>query len=216
MDTPKTEHMENFSSTLFHNILNPLTVLSLEIDTYTKRGPTLQNQVDSMIHNLTHLEYFVSLLCEQVRPSSFVKQFSLNEEIETAIDIVSYSAKRKNVQLLTLLLHEIKLTGNQLHFHQLLLDLFEVFLKKAAGYEFTLPILKPDTEKVIEITLEKRSKTTGFSLTLSHIDVVKEDIAHIIDGLHNEFGAKVDLKKSDGKIVMEVRFSLKKEKTLGD
>lgn len=202
MGHTKTQEMETFCSTLFHNILNPLTVLSLEIDHQTRKAPTLQTQVDTMIHNLTHLEYFVSLLCEQVRPTSFVKLFSVNEEIETALEIVGYTAKRNNVQLLSLLLQEVTLTGNQLKFHQIILDLFALFLKD---------IPKDQTEKTLEITLEKRKKTWSLCFSIINLAVDTEMLKKVDAEIQNEFQGKLEVRELSQRYEVVLRFPGKKE-----
>lgn len=203
----KTQEMETFCSTLFHNILNPLTVLSLEIDHQTRKAPTLQTQVDTMIHNLTHLEYFVSLLCGQVRPSSFVKTFSVNEEIEMALEIVGYMAKRNNVQLLSLLLQEVSLTGNQLQFHQIILDVLGMFLKN---------ISKDTEERTLEITLEKRKKSWSLSFLTTPGTIESEQVKKIEEIIQKEFYGKTEIRESSNSAELILRFPLKIQETKGE
>lgn len=203
MNQHRSSEIETFSSQIFHNILNPLTVISLQVESEQKKGPLLQNQVDTVIHHLTHLEYFVSLLCENVKQQVFHKKFSVNEEIEQALEIIAYAAKRKHVQILSLLLHEIQYEGNQLKFHQLLLEFFQLFLSKHEDDD-------EKNEKRIEITLEKKKLNFYLLFTIHQIEYNQETLSEIKKKFEHEFGVTCTIKENAEKIEFLYKFPLQK------
>lgn len=205
MNSGPNHEVENFCSTLFHNILNPLTVISLELDTDQKKIPILQGQVDTMIHHLTHLEYFVSLLCQNIKPNTFIKNFSLNEEIEQALQIVSYKAKRQNVQLVSLLLHEVNIFGDQLKFHEYLIEMLELFLEDSSKNS----LLSESESKKIEITLEKKKTTISLVFQLFSIPFFSPLFSEIQKRFQQEFSMKILLSKEKNKQKIVCKFEAK-------
>jgi len=203
MNQSHHNEVEAFCTQLFHNILNPLTVISLEMDNQQRKGPVLQGQMDTIIHHLTHLEYFVSLICENVKSQLFVKKFSVNDEVEQALEIVSYKAKRANVQLLSLLLHEVVLHADKLKFHQLLLEVFLFFLDAAGipeipSYEIT--------EKKIEVTLEKKKKDFFLSFAVYGIPFDDEKKKIIEQKFKTEFNANSFTRNGKEKNELVIKF----------
>lgn len=188
MTSNSNHEIESFGSTLFHHILNPLTVISLELDAEQKKVPILQDQVDTMIHHLSHLEYFVSLLCQNIKPNTFIKSFSLNEEIENIIGILSYKAKKYHVQMVSLLLHEVSIYGNQLKFHEYIMSLFDIFFESAQGEGDTSSSIPT---KRIEISLEKKKNTVFLGFETTVLPFSSPNFADIQRGLQQDFGMKI-------------------------
>lgn len=204
MNQPHGNEVELFCATLFHNILNPLTVISLEMDNQQRKGPVLQLQMDTIIHHLTHLEYFVSMVCENIKPNFFIKKFSVNEEIEQILEILAYKAKRANVQLLSLLLQEVSFHANQLKFHQLLLQTFLFFIEAAGISE--IPSYE-ELDKKIEITLEKKKKDFYISFNISHISFEMEKLLELEKQFQTEFKSRGWMRKEKDMKEWVMRFS---------
>lgn len=205
MTSPSRSEIKNFSSVLFHNILNPLTVLSLEIDHQHTTTPKLQNQVDTMLHYLTHLEYFVSLLCDNVKHHLFYKQISVNTEIEKALEIISYSAKQKRIQILSFFLSEVSLETNQLQFHQILLELFQIFLIDTEEDE---PI-----DKKIEITLQKKKTHFYMSFSLFGISYETKKLLEIQDTFKKIYNTTSTIQPKNKNTLFTLKFSLTPQST---
>lgn len=198
MQSNTRSDMKNYSSDLFHNILNPLTVLSLEIDHQHTTTPKLQNQVDTMLHYLTHLEYFVSMLCENVKQHFFYKQISVNTEIQNALEIIGYSAKQKNIQIISIFLSEVSLETNQLHFHQMLLELLHVFLFS--------PEPNPSHNQKIELTLQK--KKTHFSICFSLTEILYDTnrFTQIQKKFEKNYSTTFQIKQNSEKSIITLKF----------
>jgi hypothetical protein len=200
MTSPSRSEIKNFSSVLFHNILNPLTVLSLEIDHQHTTTPKLQNQVDTMLHYLTHLEYFVSLLCENVKHHLFYKQISVNTEIEKALEIISYSAKQKRIHILSFFLSEVSLETNQLQFHQILLELFQIFL--------SLTDDTPRDNQKIEITLQKKKTHFCLSFSLFGISYETKKLLEIQDTFEKIYNTTSTIQSKNKTILFTIKFPI--------
>ncbi len=196
MNQNNSDELKKVFIQLFHNILNPITVLSLEIDNQQSKTLILQTEINSVIYHITKLEYFVSSLSENFSPFLFIKKFSVNEEIEQLLEITSYLAKQTHVHISSLLLHEVYLHGNQMKFHQSLIQIFELLLFDRD--KESKPLFEKK-EKKIEITLEKKRDEFLLIFSFENINFDKEKIEKfqiIEQTLHNDFFMKSTLHKN--------------------
>ncbi len=171
MNQHNSNEIEKLCIQLFHNVLNPITVLSLEIDNQSNKTLTLQTEINAVIYHITKLEYFVSSISEHVSEQIFFKKFSVNQEIEQILEIISYISQQRNVHISSLLLHEVMFVGNQLKFHQFILQIFELLILASNPHEM---VISREKERKIELTLEKKKREFFFTFSLENIGFEKE------------------------------------------
>lgn len=153
------------SSGLFHDLINPLTAVSLNIEKVKNAGETKQ-YVDKAIVAAKKMEDMVSAVRKQLSRQEIKTFFSINEEIKQTIEILSYKILRAHVNIRFLADNEIKTYGDAIKFNQIALNLIinaidaynvagevAVFLNKKNGM-----VILEVKDKGIGISEENKSK----------------------------------------------------------
>lgn len=178
---------ENFSTELFHEVLNPLTVVSLQLDALQGGKKVdfghLNMHLDKIIHSLRHLEYFVRLLLETNSLPSLV--FSPDKEIRQVIDIVTYRAHKAGVQIIYQKKFIPHLRGDVLLFHQLIMKIVTHFI----------PVSPENQElKKLDITLTEKKQTLVISLSGREPESFSEvQVSEILRTLRKQFGGTMEI-----------------------
>lgn len=115
------------SSGIFHDLINPLTAVSLNLE-------QIKTETDSKIlsakSNLSQallatskMEGLISSIKKQISRESVIEKFSLNQEIQQIIEILSYKSRRANVSISFLANQEIFLINDAVKFGQIISNL---------------------------------------------------------------------------------------------
>ena len=136
------------SSGVFHDLLNPLTAVSLSISRLTSTQETSE-AIKTALQATKRMEQFMSSIRKQVKADDLVRYFSLNEEIEDAINIMHYKAEKQHVYIRFSAHENLHTGGNPLKFNQIITNLIS---NSIDAYE-NLNIDK--LEKIIEVSLVK-------------------------------------------------------------
>ncbi len=115
------------SSGIFHDLINPLTAVSLNLE-------QVHGQADSTVLNAksylnqallaTHrMENLISGIKKQIQKESNLGVFLINEEIEQIIQILAYKARQANVLISFSATGQIKLYGDVVKFGQIITNL---------------------------------------------------------------------------------------------
>ncbi len=114
------------SSGLFHDLVSPLTAISLHIEelklqhNHPKR---IQILVDQAFHATKHLENFLKNIRKQIQNQEEKEIFSLSEEISEALLIVKHQATGLNVHISTQFPEQSNFFGNPIKFNQMIVNL---------------------------------------------------------------------------------------------
>lgn len=117
------------SSGLFHDIINPLTTVSLNIEQVKKceeRSEPITNihaNVDQAILATKKMEGFITSARRQIAKQEDIKDFSVIEETEQIIDILSHKALKSNVKINFFPTKNIVIHGDAIKFNQIALNL---------------------------------------------------------------------------------------------
>ena len=117
------------SSGLFHDLMNPLTAVSLNVERAKSQGETLedlsrtQHYLDQAFVAAKRMERFILAVRKQIGKQGDVKEFSLVEEISQVVDILSYKAHVAEVKLVLHAPENISLVGDPVRFSQAMLNL---------------------------------------------------------------------------------------------
>jgi len=115
------------SSGIFHDLINPLTAVSLNLE-------QIKNETDAKILNAksylsqaliatSKMESLITSIKKQLSRESVINIFSLNQEIEQITQILSYKARRANVTIKFLPSPKIELRGDAIKFGQIIINL---------------------------------------------------------------------------------------------
>lgn len=120
------------SSGLFHDLINPLNAVSLNLEKVNNTQSVspiaeAKEYVENAVRAAKRLEDLVVAVRKQLRREETKSLFRIDEEIRHVIEVLSYKAKKANVQLKFFPLPETEknfnLFGDAVKFNQLVLNL---------------------------------------------------------------------------------------------
>ncbi len=115
------------SSGLFHDLINPLTAVSISVRKLAEiKGQNLeeaQSYLDGSIAAARRMENFIRAIRKQLSHQETKISFSLNEEIHQVMQLLDFKARKANVELNFVRQHEVQAFGSPVKFHQMLSNL---------------------------------------------------------------------------------------------
>lgn len=149
------------TSGFFHDLVNPLTAVSLHME-HIKQGDL--KDVEEIEEHITHatqalgrLEKFVEAIRKQLQHVSDHTTFSLTEELLQAVDILGYKARKSSVTIEVDTAQEVSMWGDPLKFHQIALNLLSNAID---AYENKVT----REEKIILVSLTQTGNAAIFSV----------------------------------------------------
>ena len=134
------------ASGLFHDLVNPLTSASLQLEQFQLHNDASQS-VEKALKGLRRMEHFIVAARKQVQEEDVVGHFSLSMEIRHAIEILSFKARKMQVKLEFLEDEDVKIYGSPLKFGQIVTNLISNAIDAYAHSA------KPATKKKVVIHL---------------------------------------------------------------
>jgi signal transduction histidine kinase len=110
------------SSGLFHDLINPLTAVSLNLEQAKNVGETKQC-VDKAVRAAKKMEDIVSAVRKQLSRQENKTLFSVNDEIAQALEVLAHKAQKSGVAIRLFSREEIKTYGDAVKFNQVALNL---------------------------------------------------------------------------------------------
>jgi signal transduction histidine kinase len=176
------------SSGIFHDLINPLTAVSLNLEQI--RGEAV-NKISSAKSYLsqallaTHkMEGLIAGIKKQIQQESNLTTFSTGEEIEQIIQILAYKARRANVSIDFREEVKIKLYGDAIKFGQIISNLLANAIEASEINESQVGINREPTDindRKVKIILEKQRDMAiisvsdqGHGISPEHIDKIFE------------------------------------------
>ncbi len=115
------------SSGLFHDIINPLTAINLNV---TAINNSIHPDVVIVKENLNHalsaserMEALISTITKQIRPDSNTTKFSIKTVVEELLILFSHRSKLLHLSIICHIPDNITITGNPLKFQQIITNL---------------------------------------------------------------------------------------------
>jgi signal transduction histidine kinase len=124
------------SSGLFHDLMNPLTGVALNIQALNEAAQPDNSKIAETKHYLEkavnaskRMESFISTIQKQIGSQKILQLFSPDEEIRQAIELLEYKARKADVRIIFKSVSKVEpaskvtLYGNALKFHQIAINL---------------------------------------------------------------------------------------------
>jgi signal transduction histidine kinase len=115
------------SSGIFHDLVNPLTAVSLNLEQIKDETGGRINSAKSYLGQALiatkKMEDLVASIKKQLRRESKLSTFSVNEEIKQIIQILTYKARKAGVEICCDTPTEICLPGDAIKFSQIIMNL---------------------------------------------------------------------------------------------
>lgn len=170
------------ASGLFHDLVNPLTLVSYNLrelttqkDNLSKRVSDTQTLLNNALEGTKRLERFIEAVRKQIQNDSVRKSFSLNDEIGQSVQLFHHLAEEAGVKISFHATQRFSSYGNPVRFSQLAnnllsnaIDAYHKSRKK---------------NKRIEITLERRNGFVQFSIQDWGSGIEKRHLSKIFDPL---------------------------------
>jgi len=123
------------ASGLFHDLVNPLTDVSLNLERFSSQETPLL--LKRAISGIRRMESFVIAARKQIQKQETKTNFSLSDEINQAMQILAHRAKEEGVEVSFLETDSLKIYGSPLKFYQLVTNLLsngiDAYDKKEQG-----------------------------------------------------------------------------------
>lgn len=179
------------SSGLFHDLINPLTAVSLNIEKVKnmeevrahvksveeKTGAVpiseLSEYVSKAISAAKKMEDMVSAVRKQLSRQETKSLFSVNEEIAQALEVLSYKAKKSCVAIRLFSREDLKTYGDAVKFNQVALNLI------ANAIDAYLPAIAPPA--TITMSLSKEGGMIIFEVKDRGIGISEENKPRLFD-----------------------------------
>mgnify|MGYP000853273408 CR=1 FL=1 len=149
------------SSGLFHDVVNPLTAISLNLQTINNSIhpdlPVVKEDIDRAITASQRMESLISTVSRQVRPEVSLTSFSIKEVIQEILVLFSHRARLLNIQVVCEIPEDITLFGNPHKFQQVITNLcsnaFDSYDEASNGeFKIIVRAWKQDTSVYVSIT----------------------------------------------------------------
>lgn len=145
------------SAGLFHNLLNPLTAVSMAVsrlDTSNNKNPLTKQARESVERaiNATHkMEHFIATVRKNIKTEEFLERFSVNTEVHDVLEMIRFKAGRFGVNCIFKPSQEVVMYGNCLKFNQVISNIVSNALDAYAD-----SLLSP-RRRIVRIFLKERS-----------------------------------------------------------
>ncbi len=175
------------SSGLFHDLMNYLTGVSLNIEMIKEDEKRSISEVKSYLNKAVgitrYMEEFIIAIKKQINQESSETMFSLSEEIFQMISLVSYKARKMNVEIVFNPAKEIKTFGDLIEFNQVITNLLNNAIDSYDNLE--------KKDKKIVIDLDEKDDVIYLSVEDWGIGIPKKNIDKIFEPF---FSTKKDKK----------------------
>jgi two-component system C4-dicarboxylate transport sensor histidine kinase DctB len=146
------------SSGIFHDLINPLSAVSLNLEQIKSETDTKILNAKSYLHQAllatSKMEGLIAGIKKQISRESTINLFSLNQEIDQIIQILSYKARRAGVSVEFTAPSNVELRGDAVKFSQIISNLLANAIEACEESEIKqvkINLLTKETEIIIKI-----------------------------------------------------------------
>lgn len=170
------------TSGLFHDLLNPLTAVSLHLENLKKektRGsfPESDTSLEHIIKGVEQIRTFSENALRQIQTQEVELLFSVAHEISSTIQMLSYKARRANVLVEFVPPPLIQTYGNPLLFYRVIMNLV------ANAIDSYADIPDDARERKIKVLLSEDHGLISLAIQDFGCGIKKEDLGKVFDPL---------------------------------
>lgn len=149
------------SSGIFHDLMNPLTSVSLSVEKLCEQiegKEQIKDMVERAISASRKMKNLLDLAKKQIKILNLESDFSIEDEIRQACDLWNYTARIKNISIIFNPEEKINLYGNNTKFHQTINNLISNAID-------SFDDITDDRKKQIKISVHKDKKTIDIKIS---------------------------------------------------
>ena len=169
------------SGGLFHDLANPLTALSLFVERIkldrnkSANFEEMETNLGSIKKTAVRIEKLIGSVKKQISNQEISEVFSLNREIEEAIQLLAYKSRKNRVNLKFNTKEKIETLGNPIKFSQIVTNL-------AANAIDAYPVNEKDTaNRNVEIELSLHGKIITLAVKDWGIGIPPSEMSKIFE-----------------------------------
>ena len=150
------------SSGLFHDLVNPLTALMLNINKVkldSENEPSfniIKSEINAAMKASEKMKDFIISVRKQINFQDQKEDFSLNQEIEEAITILNYKIKRNKVEIIFNATKNIIIHGDSVKFNQIVTNLvsnaIDSYREDSLDKEITIDLIELENKIELKIS----------------------------------------------------------------
>lgn len=149
------------SSGLFHDLINPLTAMSLYLDDLAGNPSStlpleLKRKLETTLAASRRMEEFIFAIRKQLSQESDKKTFSVQEEISQAIELLNHRANKEQITLECNCSEDVYMYGNPMRFYQVIMNLISNAID---AYKGTV-----NRVRLVKISLHNEYTSTGIHI----------------------------------------------------
>lgn len=167
------------SAGLFHDLINPLTALSLNIQKLKEDNSNSFSEakfyLDRAVSTTKRIEGFVLAVKKQISQKEIKRKFSLNKEISQVIEILSYKIRKFEIEVDFLSDEKISIIGNPVKFSQVMANLISNAIDSYRDMKIDI------ADKKIIMRLTRDNGDVVISVKDSGIGISKENLKNIFN-----------------------------------
>ncbi|MBU1046587.1 HAMP domain-containing histidine kinase [Patescibacteria group bacterium] len=206
------------ASGIFHDLVNPLTAMTLNIEQLQKQHRHCMEDTESIekiVNNIKQMRKLADTARKQIVNQKINIHFSLADEITLALETLSCKARESNIKLIFNPPNNlIRVKGNPINFYRVINDLV------SNGIDACLSIEKENkkNKKRVEVTLSQKKKLITINVKDWGCGIKKQNLKKIFeplfttkgssgtglglsickDVIEKEFGGKIKLRSKEG------------------
>lgn len=174
------------SSGIFHDLVNPLTAISLNLEQIKNEGNYKILAAKSYLHQALlaakKMAELIASIKKQIRQDNQPGNFLLNQEIEQIMQILAYKARQAKVILIFKTTKEIYYQGETIKFGQIIINLLANAIEACVeNSENNQAKNLEETKNEVKIYLEKNKNNITVKVKDNGIGIAPENIKKIFE-----------------------------------
>lgn len=169
----KVYHLAEFgklSSGAFHDLINPLTSISLYIDELSEKQTN--KNFTKVTAACNRMQNFIEAIEKQVKPHKAIGPIEINKEIEQVIELLSFKARRSKCEVIFEEKENFVVYGDALSFYQITTNLLSNAIDACESL---------DKNKLVAIGIQKEKEAIKIIIKDNGIGIPKENLHKIFE-----------------------------------
>lgn len=174
------------TSELYHDIVNPLTAVSLNLESLKdnkEKECTIKSRIEGALMNMKQVFGIISGARQQIQKQEFKTNFSPSKEIQLALQMLSLKAHKVGVEFVFTPRSDIELYGNSIKFYRLAIDLVTNAIDAYEHEKYR------DTVCRIRISLEQKEHAVELVVEDRGCGIAQEHLPKIFEPLFTTKGS---------------------------
>jgi signal transduction histidine kinase len=152
------------SGGIFHDIINPLTVVNLNLEQMKNNNcsniPTTKDYIHQALNASQRIQELIEAANRSLRQQQKISTFSVCEETKHIMKIMSVKARMKNTQIKIDCQEDSFITGDNIKFGQVMMNLISnaIDAGKDQNNQVTILIKKLRPEQILEISVQDQGE----------------------------------------------------------